>query len=259
METYRTAVIREPYVRWCERDKIGQRTQPFIYERYKSSAYFTLLDCHFLSYKLNFKSMKKLFPALALTLLLCVSCTQQEQPTPRTTTDTNTHYRSNLFDTACEPSQTKTCINAVGNTRTFQTPKCASREDFLAAINHQIPEGEIFQTFPMLDGHPGLTYCQPKIHQQFRTQDIKCREQCTDQKFNYMKTGTGDWTLYLMSHKEWKPSSLVIYGLEYPYTYTIEEFENHDAPLSDGWWFEVRIHSDDWASVLDGILFSAQR
>ena len=34
MKTYRTAVIREPYVRWCEGDKVGVSYNP----------YFTLLD-----------------------------------------------------------------------------------------------------------------------------------------------------------------------------------------------------------------------
>jgi hypothetical protein len=202
--------------------------------------------------------LAKLFPALALILMLCLACTQQEPLTPAPTNATTIQYRNFLFHEACEPYEYKTCINASGDTRTFDTPKCASREEVMAAVDGQIPVGELFQTFRMLDGHVGLTYCRVQ-RQRAYPQQMVCEEKCTDYRFNYFNTGIGDWTLYLMSDTEWKPNSLVIYGLEQPYTYTIETFENLGDELPDGWWFEVRIHPDDWSTVLGGILFSAVR
>lgn len=245
----------------------------FLFSIISNYLYPTTRECHataarhslFLyplsSYKT--KSMKplKLCTALALSLLLCSSCTQQEPPTPVPKNRTPVQYRSTLFQSPCNDAQVQSCTNPSGNTQTFLSPKCASEADFLAVIGDEAaaPNLEYFHTFRMADAHNGSTYCQPQGLADFAQSTVICTEQCVDSTFDYWNTGTGDWTLYLLSPIPWQAGSLTIYGLDYPYTYSIEDFQNHGAPLPNGWWFEVRIHPKDWDKVLQGILFSAQR
>lgn len=182
----------------------------------------------------------KLFPALTLALLLCLaSCTQSETPIPQNV-DTPIQYRSQLFDSPCEslPPQLQThfqtCTNNTDSPSALVFTRCASREDFLAAAGGDIQRAEYFYTFPVENGRMGTSYCSPQIHPDFQDDVVICEEKCVDATFNYWNTGVGDQTLYLMSNTPWKAESLTIYGLDYPYTYTIEGFENHGDPLPDG-------------------------